>query len=122
MHPTLLQHKVFGLVVNVAVERHGVGDTQQRGVIDEPLFPPAAAEMSRCTSGIRGRSSAMASSASSICLCGTRRDSTATRGVADRGAASVCAGASVESVAHHRDVLRTHTETGQVSAPTAGTR
>ncbi len=51
--------------------------------------------MSRCRSGIRGRSSATASSASSICLCGTSRDSTATRGVADRGSVtSVRAGAS----------------------------
>ncbi len=40
------------------------------------------------------RNRATASSASSICLCGTSRDSTTTRGVSDRGTASVCSGAA----------------------------
>jgi len=44
LHPTLLQHTMFGLIVDVAMERHSGGDAQQRGMVDEPLLPPAAAE------------------------------------------------------------------------------
>ncbi len=53
--------------------------------------PPST---SSCSCGIRERSCATALSASSICLCGTSRDNTATRGVAERGSANVWAGAS----------------------------
>ena len=44
MNPTPLQHMVFGIVIDVAVKGHGIGDAQQRGVVDESLFPPSAAE------------------------------------------------------------------------------
>ena len=44
LHPRLLQHMVFGFVVDVAVESHRVGDAEQLGVIDQPLLPPATAE------------------------------------------------------------------------------
>ena len=45
---TCTQHRCstwcLAVVIDVAVERHRVGDAQQRGVVDQALFPPAAAE------------------------------------------------------------------------------
>ncbi len=57
----------------------------------------------------------MASSASSICLCGTNRDNTAMRGVADRGGGQGGRRRLVESVAHHCDSPGLHTERCQVA-------
>ena len=44
MDPRPLQDIVFGGIVDVAVERHRIGDAQQLGVLDQALFPPAAAQ------------------------------------------------------------------------------
>ena len=42
--PNTVAAQVFGVIVDVAVECHRVGDAQQRGVVDQPLLPPAAAQ------------------------------------------------------------------------------
>ena len=42
MDPTTLHHSMFGMLVDVAVEGDGVGDTQALRVLDQPVLPPAA--------------------------------------------------------------------------------
>ena len=44
VHPAALQHSVFGVIVDVAVEGDRIGDAEQLGVVDEALRPPAAAD------------------------------------------------------------------------------
>ena len=35
---------MFDVIIDMAVERHRIGDAQQRGVVDQALLPPSAAE------------------------------------------------------------------------------
>ena len=73
----LRQQFVFASLVDVAVERDGVTDPQTRRrdrAGSAPTNPPPMT--SRWMSGSVGRRAATASSASSICLCGTSRERT----------------------------------------------
>ena len=91
----LLQHLMFRPVIDVTVKGDGVGDARAARRVSTSRcshHPPPM--MSRCRSGTRGSSTATASNTSSICLCGTNRDSTATRGDVDRCAVKVSGGAS----------------------------
>ena len=54
MHPAPLQHLVFGHILDMAVERHRVRDTEQPRVVDEALAPPAAPDDVEVQAGYPG--------------------------------------------------------------------
>ena len=91
----LLHHMVFGHIVDVAVKRHRVGDAEPRGMVDQSLPPPAAADDVEMQAGYPRPQHARRHPARPRSACAApAATAPTTRGVAERGPDSDCAGAS----------------------------
>ena len=96
VHPSALQHMVFGQVVDVAVERHRVGHAEPLRVVDAAArrhHPPPT--MSRCRPGIPCAAAPRRRPARPRSACAApAATAPTTRGAAERGPDSDCVGAS----------------------------